>query len=48
MSAVLILFAFVLALAEAFHVFPNPRVTWGWLAIALWFASLLIGIARLW
>jgi hypothetical protein len=42
----LILIAFVLALMEAFRVFPNPRVSWGWLGIALWFASLLIGFVR--
>ena len=44
---ILILVAFVLALLEAFHLVPNPRVNWGWLAVALWFASLLIGGARL-
>jgi hypothetical protein len=44
---ILILIAFVLALLEAFHLVPHPRVSWGWLAIALWFASLLIGGARL-
>jgi hypothetical protein len=44
---ILILIAFVLALLEAFHLMPHPRVSWGWLAIAFWFASLLIGGARL-
>jgi len=44
---VFILIAFVLALLEAFHLLPNPRVSWGWLALAFWFASLLIGGARL-
>jgi hypothetical protein len=44
---VFLLVAFVLALLEAFHLAPHPRVSWGWLAIALWFASLLIGGARL-
>jgi hypothetical protein len=43
----LILIAFVLALLEAFHLLANPRVSWGWLGIAFWFASLLIGGARL-
>jgi hypothetical protein len=46
-SLILILIAFVLALLEAFHLVPHPRVSWGWLSIALWFASLLIGGARL-
>jgi hypothetical protein len=46
-SLILILIAFVLALLEAFHLVPHPRVSWGWLAVALWFASLLIGGARL-
>ena len=44
---VLILIAFVLALLEAFHLLPNPRVSWGWLAIAFFLAYLLIGGARL-
>ena len=44
---VLVLIAFVLALLEAFHLVPHPRVSWGWLAIALWFASLLISGARM-
>ena len=44
----LILIAFVLTLVEAFHVFPHPRVSWGWLGLSLWFASMLIGMARLW
>jgi hypothetical protein len=44
---ILILIAFVLALLEAFHLAPHPRVSWGWLAIAFWLASLLVGGARL-
>ena len=47
-GVVLVLLAFVLALMEAFRVFPNPRVSWGWLGVALWFASMLIGVAKLW
>jgi hypothetical protein len=42
-----ILIAFVLTLLEAFHLVPNPRVNWGWLGIAFWFASLLVGGFRL-
>jgi len=44
---VFILIAFVLALLEAFHLLPTPRVNWGWLGIAFWFASLLVGGFRL-
>lgn len=44
---ILILIAFIFVLMEAFHVFSNGRVSWGWLGLALWLASLLIGAARL-
>ena len=44
---VLILIAFVLVLLEAFHLVPHPRVSWGWLGLAFWLASMLIGGARL-
>jgi len=46
-AIVLILLGFLFVLMEAFRVFPNPRVSWGWLGLALWLASLLIGTARL-
>jgi hypothetical protein len=48
MGLVLILVAFVLVLAEAFHVPAHPRVSWGWLGLALWLASLLVGNVRAW
>jgi hypothetical protein len=49
MIFVMILIAFVLALMEAFHIRPTPRVRWGWLAIAVWLATILVGTApRLW
>jgi hypothetical protein len=38
----LILIGLILVLMEAFHVFPNPRVSWGWLGLAFWLAMLLI------
>jgi hypothetical protein len=44
---VLILLAFVFALLAAIRVPSPPRLDWGWLAVTLWFASLLVGSARL-
>jgi hypothetical protein len=45
-AVVLILLGFLFVLMEAFGVFPNPRVSWGWLGLALWLSSLLIGSAH--
>jgi hypothetical protein len=44
---VFILIGFVLVLLEAFHLVPSLRVNWGWLGIAFWFASLLVGGFRI-
>lgn len=48
MGTVLILLALIFVLAEAFHVAPHPRVSWGWFGLALWLASLLVGGVRVW
>lgn len=42
-----ILIAFVLALFAGLNVPGHPRVSYGWLSLAFYFASLLIGGARL-
>ena len=47
MTALLILIALVLVIFEAFHLPPHPRVSWGWLGLAFWLASMLVGV-RVW
>ena len=44
---VLILLAFVFSFLAAISVPAPPRIHWGWLAVTLWLASLLVGSARL-
>ena len=41
-STILLVFAFVLSLLAAFNI-GVPRVTLGWLALACYFLSLLLG-----
>lgn len=47
MGLALLLIAFVLALFAGLNVPGHPRVNYGWLSLAFYFASLLIGGARL-
>lgn len=44
-GTILLVFAFVLALIEAFQPWtrPFPRPHLGWLAVALWFLALILG-----
>lgn len=46
-ALILIVLAFLFAVFAAFNLLPHPRVQWGWLGLACWFASLLVGQARL-
>jgi hypothetical protein len=41
------LFALVFLFMQAFAVRPSPRVVWGWLGLALWLLSLMIGVFTL-
>lgn len=47
-GVILILLAFVFALFAAIRLPSPPRLDWGWLAITLWLASLLVGQVRIW
>jgi hypothetical protein len=39
--------ALVSEVLAAFALFPNSKVAWGWLGLALWFLSLMIGAVPL-
>jgi hypothetical protein len=43
----LVFLAFVFALLAAIKLPEPPRLSWGWLAITLYLASLLVGTGRL-
>lgn len=47
-GVILILLAFVFALLAAIRLPSPPRLDWGWLAITLWLASLLVGQVKIW
>ena len=47
LGTILLVFAFVLVVLAAFNVPTPPRVNLGWLGMALWCLSLLLGAVRL-
>ena len=43
MTLALVLIAFVFVLFDGLKLLQNPRVNWGWLGMACYFASHLVG-----
>ena len=41
-SFLLQILALVFMVFAAFNLFPNSRVAWGWLSLAVWFLSFMI------